>query len=96
MILREALRRPSTARRMRQRLGWTALAVAALLSACTGENLFSLSAMAGPLGPQIDITAPVAGITVAVGASVVVTATVTSSEGVVSSRVRTRPGFSRA
>ncbi len=81
MISRQALR-PSTRRRVRLRFVWTALAVAALLPACSGENLFSLSAIAGGiLGPGVDITAPQADANFAVGASVAVTASVTSSDG---------------
>ena len=80
MIFREAMR-PSTARGTRVHVGWAALTVALLSGGCQGENLFSLSAIASVLGPQVDISAPQADATVAVGASVLVTASVTSSVG---------------
>jgi hypothetical protein len=57
--------------------------VAAALPACTGDNLFTgLGALSALLGPEVDITAPQANLSLAVGASVQVTANVSSPDGV--------------
>ncbi len=75
--------RPSrTGRSIRVRLAG-AMLVAAVLPACTGDNLFTgLGASVGLLGPDVDITAPAANLTLAVGDSVQVTANVSSPDGV--------------
>lgn len=62
-----------------------ALLVAGSLPACTGDNLFTGFALSGGLlGPEVEITAPLANLTMAVGDSVQVTAQVASSEGITS------------
>lgn len=74
--------RPSKGRGSRLRVGVAALA-AAVLAACTGENLFSLAGTISQLiGPEVEITAPQSGFAMAVGDSVRVTVNVTSSDGV--------------
>ena len=57
------------------------LLVASVASACAGENLFSLAASTGDVGPLVDVTAPTEGFTIALGDSVLVTATVTANSG---------------
>lgn len=60
-----------------------AMLVAAALPACTGDNLFTgLGAIAGLLGPEVEITAPANNATLGVGDSVQVTANLTSPDGV--------------
>jgi len=55
------------------------------LAACAGENLFTGPVLGGGIsGPQVEITEPQANITLAVGDSVKVTASMTSSLGIVS------------
>lgn len=72
--------RPGRSRRVRLA---RAMLVAAVLPACTGDNLFTgLGASAGLLGPEVEITAPAANLTLAVGDSVQVTANVSSPDGV--------------
>ena len=45
-----------------------AMLAAAVLPACTGDNLFTgLGASVGLLGPEVEITAPAANFTMAVG-----------------------------
>jgi hypothetical protein len=61
-----------------------ALLVAGLLPACTGDNLFTGLAIAGLLGPEVQITAPQANFTLGVGDSVTVTANMSSPDGVTS------------
>jgi hypothetical protein len=55
-----------------------------IAAACAGENLFTGPGIGGGglLGPQVDITAPQPNITIPVGDSVNVTATLVSSEGI--------------
>lgn len=53
---------------------------AATLVACAGENLFSLPGTAGR-GPDVEITAPAEGLTIAVGDSILITATVNAPVG---------------
>ncbi len=62
----------------------SAVFAAATVAACAGENLFTGLGTGGRslLGPQVDITAPQPGITIALGDSVNVTANIVSSEGV--------------
>ena len=53
-----------------------------VLAGCSGENLFSLSASVGELGPDVAMTSPGEGSTIAPGDSISVAADVTSSSGV--------------
>ena len=74
------MRANQTARRVRLA---GAMLAAAVLPACTGDNLFTgLGASVGLLGPEVEITAPAANFTMAVGDSVQVTANVSSPDGV--------------
>lgn len=50
-------------------------------AACTGENLFTLSSSANALGPTLDITSPTAGFTIALGDSILISATATAPAG---------------
>jgi hypothetical protein len=50
-------------------------------AACTGENLFTVSSSANALGPSINITAPTAGFTIALGDSIRVAATGSAPSG---------------
>ena len=78
----QAMRPSRPGRSTRLRLAG-ALLVAVALPACTGDNLFTgLGALSGLLGPEVEITAPQANLTLAVGASVQVTANVSSPDGV--------------
>jgi len=61
-----------------------ALAGGLFLSACAGENLFSLTAGTGATGPTVGMTAPGEGFTIAVGDSILVLATVTAPDGATS------------
>jgi hypothetical protein len=56
------------------------LAGALALSACSGENLFSLTAGSSATGPTVGIVAPGEGFTIAVGDSVQVLADVTAPD----------------
>lgn len=68
---------------MRMRMAGAALVVAAVLGACTGENLFTgLARTSSLLGPEVEITAPQPGLGLAVGDSVQVGATISSPDGV--------------
>ena len=62
----------------------TLLLSAVAFGACRGENLFSLTATVAPSVPEVLITAPGAGFTVAAGDSVLVLAEITGQEGIVS------------
>ena len=75
--------RPSpSGRSLRVRLA-VALLVAGSLPACTGDNLFTgLGAVAGLLGPEVEITVPQANFTLGTGDSLTVTANVASPDGV--------------
>lgn len=65
-----------TSKRFRSRL--TLLAGAVFLSACAGENLFTLSALSGS-GPEIEIIQPMEADMVNLGDSVLVQATINST-----------------
>ncbi len=67
-------------------LGLTVVLTPVLLSACAGENLFSVSAAVGGAGTQLEITAPADGSTVTEGASVQVIADATAPAGVASAK----------
>jgi chitodextrinase len=73
--------RPAEGRRRASRFGAAVVGVG-VLAACTGDNLFTGLGFAIDLGPQVTITAPQANITIAVGDSVQVTATISSTQGV--------------
>ncbi|MGE0160953.1 MAG: Ig-like domain-containing protein [Gemmatimonadales bacterium] len=77
--------RPSpSGRSLRLRLA-AGLLVAGVLPACTGDNLFTgVGAVAGLLGPEVQITAPQSNLALSVGDSVQVTANVSSPDGVTS------------
>jgi len=68
----------------RRRAAVGILTMTLLLSACAGENLFSLAAVAGALGPEVLITVPGEGFTIAVGDSIQVSAEVTAPDGATS------------
>ena len=73
--------------RVRPRMGRVlALSVAAVLSGCAGENLFSLAAGVGAGGPTVEITAPAADLTVAVGTPLQIRATVNAPSGLQSAQ----------
>ena len=75
--------KPTVGRRISERaLG--ALALGLLVSACAGENLFSLAASVAPVGPGVTITAPSEGFTISVGDSVLVLADVNAPDGATS------------
>jgi hypothetical protein len=64
-----------------------ALLTAGALPACTGDNLFTgVGVFAGLLGPEVEITAPIANFTLGVGDSLTVTANVQSQDGVTAVR----------
>ena len=64
------------------RLAAAAWLVALVGGACTGENLFTgLATSTQLLGPSVDITAPQAGLSIAAGDSVQVTATISAPDG---------------
>lgn len=54
---------------------------AATLAACAGENLFSLPGTTGGTSPDVEITAPAEGLTIALGDSILITATVNAPVG---------------
>lgn len=58
--------------------------IAGLLAtaACTGENLFTFGVATTALGPTLEITAPTAGFTIAVGDSVLISARANAPSGV--------------
>ena len=60
------------------------VASAAILSACAGENRFSLAASVSELGPEVSITAPLEGATLAPGDSVQIDADLNAPSGVAS------------
>lgn len=70
------------------RRGRTALTLAAALalSACAGENLFSLAAAVGESGPTVEITAPAENFTTAVGTPLQIKATVNAPSGLQSAQ----------
>ena len=58
-----------------------AIAAALALGACRGENLFSLTGTVAGTEPQVLITAPGPGNTIATGDSILILAEVTGQEG---------------
>ena len=61
-----------------------ALLVGVLVAACAGENLFTFAVKGvSLLGPEVDITAPFPPVTMQAGDSVLVTANLTSGQGIV-------------
>ena len=68
--------------RRRSAVAATVLLTALTFAGCRGENLFSLTATVTAGEPQIVITAPGAGLTIAPGDSVLVLAEVTAQEGI--------------
>jgi len=57
------------------------LVSALVLGACRGENLFSLTGTVSGGGPSVMITAPVGGLTVLPGDSILIVAEITASAG---------------
>jgi hypothetical protein len=57
------------------------VACAVALPACAGENLFTLPGTGGVTGPDVEITAPTDGFTIALGDSILLTATVNAPVG---------------
>lgn len=74
--------------KIRPRAALCALASILLLSACSGENLFSLAAGVGELGPTVQITTPSEGFTISLGDSIQVSAEVTAPDGAASAAYR--------
>lgn len=72
----------------RRRVALSVVASGLLFSACAGENLFSLVATAGALGPTVLITAPGEGFTISVGDSIQILAEVTAPDGATSAAYR--------
>lgn len=66
---------------IRPRAALCVLASTLGLSACSGENLFSLAAGVGELGPTVLITAPSEGFTISVGDSILILAEVNAPDG---------------
>ena len=73
---------PSRGSRPARPLALTVLVGVVILSACAGENLFSLAAAVGAVGPEVSITAPSEGLTLAAGAPLVIVADATSADGI--------------
>jgi len=75
--------RPLRGRRIGLRAAAVGLAASVLIIGCTGENLFTGPVTGGStLVPTVEITTPGDGTTIAVGDSVLVTAKLTSANGV--------------
>jgi hypothetical protein len=68
--------------RRRSAVAATVLLAAFTLGGCRGENIFSLTATVSSGEPQVVITAPGAGLTIAPGDSVLVLAEVTAQQGI--------------
>ena len=77
---------PSRGSRSGRSPALTVLASVVLLSACAGENLFSLAAAVGAVGPEVMITAPSEGLTLAAGAPLVIVADATAADGISSAK----------
>lgn len=60
------------------------------VAACTGENLFTFPTSSTALGPTVDITAPAAGFSIAIGDSILITATGNAPSGAASIDYRGR------
>lgn len=68
----------------RLRAAITALASITVLAACAGENIFSLTAGSGSVGPTVNVTAPAENLALALGDSVLVRADVNAPGGAAS------------
>lgn len=66
----------------------TALVSSVVLAGCAGENLFSLAASVGEVGPEVSIKAPSEAFTLAIGDSILVTADVNAPAGTGSAAYR--------
>lgn len=75
------MNRAANARHGRAGAAVVVLVVAAVVTACAGENLFSLAATASEPGPEVEITTPTSGLTKAIGDSLLVEANVNAPEG---------------
>lgn len=65
-----------------------ALATVAVFAGCAGENLFSIAGAVGAVGPEVEISAPAPGLSVALGASVTVVAAVSAPAGAAALLIR--------
>ena len=68
-------------RRPRVATAFSLLMSVAIMSACAGENLFSLAATGGASGPEVNITAPVDNFSIALGDSIRIQASVSAPNG---------------
>jgi len=68
-------------RTTRRKAALTVLASLTVLGACAGENIFSLTAGAGSVGPTVNVTAPAENLALALGDSVLVRADVNAPAG---------------
>lgn len=59
-------------------------------AACTGENLFTFPTSSNALGPTVDITVPGPGFSIALGDSILITATASAPSGAASIAYRGR------
>lgn len=57
------------------------VAAGVMMSACAGENLFSLAATGGAGGPDVEITSPTENFTIAIGDSIRIQANVNVPNG---------------
>lgn len=73
--------RPVIDRSKRRRAVFTVFASLTVLAACAGENIFSLAAGVGSVGPSVSVTAPAASLVIALGDSVLVKADVNAPAG---------------
>lgn len=73
--------RANTANRGHRRILAATLLSVALLSGCAGENLFSLAASVGEVGPTVLITTPGEAFTITVGDSIQIVADINASGG---------------
>ncbi len=68
-------------RRAGRNIGLCLLGSALIFSACAGENLFSVAAASGELGPTLLITAPTDAFSLALGDSILISVDITASQG---------------
>lgn len=68
----------------RVRAALASMAIVAVLSACTGENLFSAAGSVGQGGPSVEIITPTSGASAEIGDSILVETTITAQSGAAS------------